>query len=275
MNRQLHITLLLAGTLVLAVPHAVLGAEESLSQPDFTEKCRQEHFTYTSNIPLPGNSSGFTSDDYEAHYKKIMRSPKADAIEKCTFGPGYRSLRTGRLYMDLPDGYNLSCEYRIEGEENLEIISGGDISAYYTASPVENPKSPGEQFTYMPNSPENVHVVYDLPQNYPWQSHDEDALKVTQITTVHSADGQTDCWEQSCFITNLNTAEPDCYYLLPTDLKPYVVKPGDTLRKIADAHYASESCWQIIFHRNQTQIKNPDLIYPGQLLVLPDKEAWN
>ena len=47
----------------------------------------------------------------------------------------------------------------------------------------------------------------------------------------------------------------------------YTVAPGDSLSKIA-TQYAGVT-WQKIFEANRDQIKNPDLIHPGQKLRIP------
>jgi nucleoid-associated protein YgaU len=49
----------------------------------------------------------------------------------------------------------------------------------------------------------------------------------------------------------------------------YTVKKGDSLRKIAKKLYGNESKWKAIYEANQPMIKNPDLIYPGQVLRIP------
>ncbi len=46
----------------------------------------------------------------------------------------------------------------------------------------------------------------------------------------------------------------------------YTVKPGDTLSGIA-AQYGTT--WQKIYEHNCDIIKNPDLIYPGQVIRIP------
>jgi LysM repeat protein len=46
----------------------------------------------------------------------------------------------------------------------------------------------------------------------------------------------------------------------------YTVKPGDTLSRIG-AHYGIS--WQSIYNANKSTIKNPNLIHPGQSLVIP------
>lgn len=47
----------------------------------------------------------------------------------------------------------------------------------------------------------------------------------------------------------------------------YEVKAGDSLSKIATKY--SGVTWQQIFEANKDQIKNPDLIHPGQKLKIP------
>ena len=46
---------------------------------------------------------------------------------------------------------------------------------------------------------------------------------------------------------------------------------GDTLSKIAKHFYGSANAWNKIFLANKDQIKNPDLIHPGQVLKIPAK----
>lgn len=48
--------------------------------------------------------------------------------------------------------------------------------------------------------------------------------------------------------------------------------PPDCLWCIAKKKYQKGSLWKNIFDANRSKIKNPDLIYPGQKLVIPPKE---
>jgi nucleoid-associated protein YgaU len=50
----------------------------------------------------------------------------------------------------------------------------------------------------------------------------------------------------------------------------YTVEKGDSLSKIAAKHYDDSSKWPQIFEANQPMIKNADLIYPGQVLRIPN-----
>ena len=49
----------------------------------------------------------------------------------------------------------------------------------------------------------------------------------------------------------------------------HVVKRGETLGKIAIQYYGKASKYQDIFKANSDILKNPDLIYPDQELIIP------
>jgi nucleoid-associated protein YgaU len=49
----------------------------------------------------------------------------------------------------------------------------------------------------------------------------------------------------------------------------YVVQPGDSLSKIAKEVLGDASRWPEIFEANKDQIKDPNLIHPGQELKMP------
>jgi nucleoid-associated protein YgaU len=56
---------------------------------------------------------------------------------------------------------------------------------------------------------------------------------------------------------------------LPLSSGSYVVKSGDNLSKIAKQLTGDSSNWRAIYNANKDIIKNPNLIYPGQKLVIP------
>ena len=53
----------------------------------------------------------------------------------------------------------------------------------------------------------------------------------------------------------------------------YTVKSGDTLSKIAKAHYGDPQKYPVIFEANRPMLKDPDEIYPGQVLRIPPEGA--
>ena len=55
--------------------------------------------------------------------------------------------------------------------------------------------------------------------------------------------------------------------------RTYTVVAGDSLSKIAKRVYGDANQWRRIFDANRDQIENPDLIHPGQTLVIPEPQA--
>ncbi len=49
----------------------------------------------------------------------------------------------------------------------------------------------------------------------------------------------------------------------------YTVVKGDNLSKIAKAHYGNAMKYPVIFEANKPMLKDPDKIYPGQVLRIP------
>ena len=49
----------------------------------------------------------------------------------------------------------------------------------------------------------------------------------------------------------------------------YTVKKGDYLSKIAKEVYGNANKYMVIFEANKPMLKDPNLIYPGQVLVIP------
>ena len=52
----------------------------------------------------------------------------------------------------------------------------------------------------------------------------------------------------------------------------YEVKPGDSLSKIAKRHYGDANAWKKIFDANTGILKDPNKIFPGQKLKIPQKD---
>ncbi|MCB0215026.1 MAG: LysM peptidoglycan-binding domain-containing protein [Chloroflexi bacterium] len=52
----------------------------------------------------------------------------------------------------------------------------------------------------------------------------------------------------------------------------YTVAAGDTLWAISSRFLGNGARWGEIYEANKDQIKNPNLIYPGQTFIIPDDE---
>lgn len=71
-------------------------------------------------------------------------------------------------------------------------------------------------------------------------------------------------------IKNPNLIYPNWILLIPT-LENYTVVPGDCLWLIATylSIYSDAKKWPMIYEANKDKIKDPDLIYPKQVLTIP------
>ena len=50
----------------------------------------------------------------------------------------------------------------------------------------------------------------------------------------------------------------------------HTVEKGESLSKIAKKYYRDPMKYKAIFEANTDQLKNPDLIHPGQVLTIPN-----
>jgi NitT/TauT family transport system substrate-binding protein len=55
--------------------------------------------------------------------------------------------------------------------------------------------------------------------------------------------------------------------------QPYIVKPGDTLSKLAAQFYNSSFKWERIYEANKDVLKNPNYIYVGMKLIIPPMDG--
>ncbi len=60
--------------------------------------------------------------------------------------------------------------------------------------------------------------------------------------------------------------------LLTIEIQPvfYTIQKGDSLSKIAQQKYGDPMKWKALFEANREVIKDPDLIYPGQQIRIPE-----
>lgn len=56
------------------------------------------------------------------------------------------------------------------------------------------------------------------------------------------------------------------------EAKFHTVETGENLSEIAKAHYGNANKYPVIFEANKPMLKDPDKIYPGQVLRIPHLE---
>ncbi len=99
------------------------------------------------------------------------------------------------------------------------------------------------------------HWKLPLPMTVDTQPH---TMRIDQIGT----DGQVVARVESPFQRAEQVA-------LAKD-QTFIVQPGNSLWRIARRSYGEGLRYTVIYDANKDQIRNPDLIYPGQVFVLPE-----
>lgn len=89
--------------------------------------------------------------------------------------------------------------------------------------------------------------------------------KIRIVATAGNIDGIAEVTD------NLSVGESVEVNLDPvaTDVQYYTVVKGDNLSKISKNFYGDANKYPKIFEANKPMLKSPDLIYPGQVLVIP------
>lgn len=91
--------------------------------------------------------------------------------------------------------------------------------------------------------------------------------------------GSASRWQEIYYLNSHKIANPHWIYpgqvlSIPTGARRaagvrYVVRSGDTLWAISGKMSGDPSDWQDLYRANQGSIRNPHLIYPGQVFVVP------
>jgi nucleoid-associated protein YgaU len=75
-------------------------------------------------------------------------------------------------------------------------------------------------------------------------------------------------------VEGIATVDDRISVLVPEpESKFYEVKSGDSLSKIAKSFYGDAMKYPLIFEANRPMLKDPDKIYPGQVLRIPPIQA--
>jgi nucleoid-associated protein YgaU len=86
-------------------------------------------------------------------------------------------------------------------------------------------------------------------------------LRVDEIDETGKVTSRVESPFQREYVTDILAAEGK-----------YTVQPGNSLWRIARQSYGAGIEYTVIYDANRDRIKNPDLIYPGQIFELPSKE---
>ena len=97
--------------------------------------------------------------------------------------------------------------------------------------------------------------------------------KVTVKGTVESQEVREKIVLAAGNVEGISEVEDDIVVKLPEpEAQFHTVVRGDTLGKIAKTFYGNPMKYPVIFEANKPMLKDPNLIYPGQVLRIPPLE---
>ena len=100
--------------------------------------------------------------------------------------------------------------------------------------------------------------------------------KVTLTGSVDTLDNKNKIIVTAGNVEGIGTVEDRIVVTQPVPVTPpvpekqfYTVKKGDYLSKISKEVYGNANKYNIIFEANKPMLKDPNLIYPGQVRIIP------
>lgn len=125
----------------------------------------------------------------------------------------------------------------------------------------------------------NGKMLFDTNMKVSLESYEikEDADQGLDVVVSVKLKQYRDYGTKTCKITFAKTKpkvsvkkkRPSTTSPAPSTNKTYTVKSGDCLWNIAKKFYGDGSKYTVIYNTNKSKIKNPNLIYPGQVFTIP------
>lgn len=156
----------------------------------------------------------------------------------------------------------------------------GFKTADYFLDELEKLKTDEKQFQFivtrlLPNGK----MLFDTNMKVSLESYDikEDAKEGFDVVVSVKLKQYRDYGTKTCKITgadtkpkvSVETKRPTEKSPAPSTNQTYTVVKGDCLWNIAKKFYGNGSKYTVIYDANKSKIKNPNLIYPGQVLTIP------
>lgn len=156
----------------------------------------------------------------------------------------------------------------------------GFVGANYFLNELEKLKTSKNPFQFIVTRTfPNGKMLFDTDMKVSLESYDikEDVKQGFDVVVSVKLKQYRDFATKTCNITfnnakptaSVTTARPAENSPAPTTNQTYTVKNGDCLWNIAKKFYGNGSKYKEIAVVNKDKIKNPNLIYPGQTLIIP------
>lgn len=154
------------------------------------------------------------------------------------------------------------------------------VNAQYFLDELEKLQTSMKPFQFIvTRSFPNGKMLFDTNMKVSLESYDikEDAKQGFDVIVSVKLKQYREYGTKTCTIsTESNKTTASVQNTRPTDNSPapssnktYTVQKGDCLWNIAKKFYGNGSKYTVIYNANKDKIKNPNLIYPGQVLTIP------
>lgn len=249
-------------------PPAVLVAPAPVEEAVAADVTEPAPEPVAEDVPVPAASAPEASEPAPEAIAEKDPEPEQMPFEPVTAPPpvlladaeGVRVVQGGAA-PEAEDALSLSAiTYDAEGAVSLAGQGGGGaaVRVYLDNRPVsETPvTTPGDWSTLLPEVEEGVYTLRV-------DALDAQGAVVSRIETPFRREAAQDVAEVMAEETSADGF----------DVAVRTVQPGNTLWAIARETYGDGVLYVHVFNANADLIRNPDLIYPGQIFRLPELDA--
>ncbi|WP_283610183.1 5'-nucleotidase C-terminal domain-containing protein [Faecalispora anaeroviscerum] len=232
-----------------------------------------------TDLTIPtGTMQGYNQDQFSGiKYEVDLTKPVGQRIHILSMSNG-TAFNMNKEYVVAANNYRSSTQLLTTSPTG--VFKPGEKTAKLIASDIQAPNGSTSMMDliidYIGKQP-NKTITNTCDHNWKFVNLNWDkALRAKAIQYINSGDIVTD------FKVPVTKAQvlkimaqkgdklPDISTLpASTDNGTYTVKNGDTLSKIAKDLLNDSTQWKKIYELNKDTVKNPNLIYPGQKLVIP------
>lgn len=250
---------------------------------------------YDTDLTIPyGTTRGYNFDQFSGiDYKVDLTKPVGERITIVSMSDG-TDFDMNKVYKVAANNYRSSTQLLVNNEDG--VFKQGEETAKLIEADIQNEEGLTSMMdliiSYIQSNP-NSTITNDVDNNWEFTNvaWDEDARK-TAIELINNDTIKTD------FLTPvtkdmIKDADKNDVVIEPVPLEPakpvtvevptkvtptapqnteiYLVKSGDTLSSISYMYYKNANRWQEIYDANRSTISNPNMIYIGQKVVIPNK----
>lgn len=205
---------------------------------------------------------------------RLPVNPEEIQIKSSMATEQYEVLKLGQIVMptgmDLKE-YSFECELPHNKQHYVETLGGFKSAEYYinlfeswrvALAPVRFIASNGISDDI------NILVLIDdlsITEKAGEEGDKYVSFKLKEYREYAKQPATVDITDQGAQLVK----SPNVVPVNPKSAGTYTVVSGDSLWKIAKTYYGNGSKYTKIFEANKDKIKNPSLIYPGQVLTIP------